>query len=60
MQVCNGSSLTPEVTEGPYYVLEELFRSNITEGQAGVPLYLSIQVIDEFCEPLLDAIVDIW
>lgn len=28
--------LSPETTEGPYYVSGETVRSNMTEGQAGV------------------------
>ena len=29
--------LTPEVTEGPYWVEEALTRRNVTEGKAGTP-----------------------
>src|SRR5207247_431689 len=31
--------LTPEQTEGPYYIAGEKYRRNITEGHSGVPLY---------------------
>ena len=30
--------LTPELTEGPYYVAGEKLRRNITEGKPGTPL----------------------
>ncbi|MCC6792010.1 MAG: intradiol ring-cleavage dioxygenase [Thermomicrobiales bacterium] len=53
--------LTPELTEGPYYVEEILLRSNIVEDRAGVPLRLTIAVQDPTsCIPLANAAVDIW
>lgn len=30
--------LTPELTEGPYYIPSEPFRLNVTEGRPGLPL----------------------
>lgn len=54
-------TLTPELTEGPYYVANELVRQDITEGKAGVPLALRIAVQDTSgCTPLANAAVDIW
>ena len=37
---------TPDLTQGPYHITEvpELFRSNVTEGQEGIPLRLEIEV----------------
>jgi protocatechuate 3,4-dioxygenase beta subunit len=53
--------LTPEMTEGPYYVEEILLRKNIIEDRAGVPLNLRISVQDPTsCVPLANAAVDIW
>ncbi|KAK6528582.1 hypothetical protein TWF281_009821 [Arthrobotrys megalospora] len=53
--------LMPEVTEGPYFVSGEYVRTDITDGQAGVPLYLDIQVIDtNTCEPVSSAYFDAW
>jgi protocatechuate 3,4-dioxygenase beta subunit len=53
--------LTPEVTEGPYYVALEKIRRDITEGRPGVPLTLKIRVIDvKRCRPIHSAAVDIW
>lgn len=53
--------LTPEETEGPYYLDYEIFRRNITEGYPGVPLTLRVTVIDtSTCAPLPDAALDIW
>ena len=53
--------LTPEMTEGPYYVSGEKVRSNITEGRPGVPLGLALTVVDaSTCKPIKGAAVDIW
>ena len=54
-------ALVPEVTIGPYYVAGELFRSDVTDGQSGVPLHLDIQFVDiSNCEGVSDLLVDIW
>jgi hypothetical protein len=53
--------LTPELTEGPYYVPGEKVRRNITEGRPGVPLALALTVLDaSTCKPIKSAAVDIW
>ncbi|MEU6589982.1 intradiol ring-cleavage dioxygenase [Streptomyces sp. NPDC046881] len=53
--------LTPEQTEGPYYLDLETVRKNITEGKAGVPLTLRVKVIDTAtCAALPGTAVDIW
>lgn len=53
--------LTPEWTEGPYYVAGELIRSDITEGRPGVPLKLRIAVQDvTSCGPLANGAVELW
>ncbi|KAJ5180129.1 hypothetical protein N7492_003339 [Penicillium capsulatum] len=53
--------LGPDVTQGPYYVTGELIRENIVEDQAGVPLYMDIQLIDtNTCDPLPNIYMDIW
>ncbi|KAG8684147.1 hypothetical protein FRC11_012551 [Ceratobasidium sp. 423] len=52
---------TPEVTEGPYYVANELLRTDVREDQAGVDLVLDIGVMDTTtCTPLDNALVEIW
>ncbi|MFJ7150158.1 intradiol ring-cleavage dioxygenase [Streptomyces sp. NPDC100445] len=53
--------LTPEQTEGPYYLDLEKVRENITEGRPGVPLTLRVKVIDTMtCSALPGTAVDIW
>ena len=53
--------LTPEMTEGPYYIAGEKVRRNITEGRPGVRLELRLSVVDATtCRPISGALVDIW
>lgn len=53
--------LTPELTEGPYFLDGDLIRKDITEGKPGVPLKVRILVADiTSCQPLANAAVDIW
>ena len=53
--------LTPELTEGPYYIAGEKLRRNITEGKPGAPLTLELAVVDaSTCRPIRGAAVDIW
>jgi protocatechuate 3,4-dioxygenase beta subunit len=53
--------LTPEMTEGPYYISGEKLRRNITEGRPGARLDLRLGVVDATtCKPIKGAIVDIW
>lgn len=60
--------LTPELTEGPYWVNTMLHRSDVRANahgggvQAGVPLGLTINVVDvsRDCQPLNGVAVDIW
>jgi protocatechuate 3,4-dioxygenase beta subunit len=48
--VCN---LTPEQETGPFYLAEEMLRSNIRENKAGEPLSLKIIVMDaRTCKPV--------
>src|SRR5215210_2922380 len=53
--------LTSETTEGPYYIDADKLRRDITEDKEGIPLTLTLKVIDsETCKPIRDAAVDIW
>jgi protocatechuate 3,4-dioxygenase beta subunit len=53
--------LTPELTQGPYYVPGEAIRHDITEGKAGMPLLLSCRVVNaSTCKPVAKAAVDVW
>lgn len=59
---------TPQVTEGPYWVEEHLFRSDVRTdpgtglARAGLPLHLAITVMNSSasCAALAGAYVDIW
>jgi protocatechuate 3,4-dioxygenase beta subunit len=53
--------LTPEQTEGPYYIPNERVRRNITDGHPGTPLLLRTTVVDaSTCRPIRRAAVDVW
>jgi protocatechuate 3,4-dioxygenase beta subunit len=53
--------LTPELTEGPYYLPGEKVRRNITEGRPGTPLVLKLKVVNaSTCRAIKGAAVDIW
>ncbi|MFD3503310.1 dioxygenase [Streptomyces sp. NPDC058678] len=53
--------LTSETTEGPYYIDADKIRRDITEDKEGIPLTLTLKVIDsETCKPIGNAAVDIW
>ena len=56
---CN-DPITPPVPEGPYYKDENLNRIDITESKKGVPVDYIFKVEDKNCNPIRDAIVDIW
>ena len=64
-----GCVVSPQQTEGPYFVNEHLNRSDIRSDpadgsvKAGVPLQLRLnvsQVGSTSCTPLVGAIVDVW
>jgi protocatechuate 3,4-dioxygenase beta subunit len=53
--------LSPEVTEGPYWIDGTLTRRNITEGRRGLPLILDLSVVNaKTCSPIAKADVEIW
>ncbi|KAF9641134.1 putative protocatechuate -dioxygenase beta subunit protein [Lasiodiplodia theobromae] len=54
--------LDPEVTQGPYvWPRSQTLRQDMSEGQAGVPLWLDVGVLDmATCEPLENALVSFW
>jgi protocatechuate 3,4-dioxygenase beta subunit len=52
---------TAEETEGPFYFEVDKVRSDIREDREGAPLTLGIRVrAAPKCEPIKDAVVDIW
>jgi protocatechuate 3,4-dioxygenase beta subunit len=60
-QAASTCLLTPEVTEGPYWVENRLTRRNITEGKAGTPLVIRFTVLNaRTCRPIRNADVEIW
>ncbi|KAF7550894.1 hypothetical protein G7Z17_g5401 [Cylindrodendrum hubeiense] len=57
----NSCVLTPEVTQGPYYVAGEYVREDLVEDQGGLDIVLDYQVIDvDTCEPIPDVYLEMW
>ncbi|ORY68292.1 Intradiol ring-cleavage dioxygenase [Pseudomassariella vexata] len=53
--------LTPDVTQGPYYVGGEYIRRNIIEEQEGIDTVLDYQVIDvDTCDPVPNVYLEMW
>ncbi|KFA90444.1 protocatechuate 3,4-dioxygenase [Archangium violaceum] len=52
-------ALTCEATLGPCYA-ETIDRKDISENHAGLPVRLAFLVVDESCNPIPGASVDIW
>lgn len=54
-------TLTPELTEGPFYLDLDLVRRDITEGRPGTPLRVTLTVVAAgSCNPLPNVAVDVW
>jgi protocatechuate 3,4-dioxygenase beta subunit len=54
-------TLSPELTEGPYYLDLDKIRRDVREGKAGLRLDLRIKVVNaSSCKPLQDVAVEIW
>jgi protocatechuate 3,4-dioxygenase beta subunit len=53
--------LTPELTEGPYYIAGEKLRRDIREGHPGTLLTLNLRILNaSTCKPIKGAAIDIW
>jgi protocatechuate 3,4-dioxygenase beta subunit len=60
-QAAGSCVLSPEVTEGPYWIDNRLTRRDITEDRPGLPLELVFTVEDaKTCTPIKGADVEIW
>lgn len=54
-------TLTPEQTEGPYYIDVDKIRSDIREDREGTTLRVAAQVLSsDGCTPVKDAVFEIW
>lgn len=52
--------LLPDLTQGPYPTITQIERRDITEGLGGHPLRVGVQVVDQSCTPIPNAVVEIW
>jgi protocatechuate 3,4-dioxygenase beta subunit len=60
-ETAGSCALTPEQTEGPYYLDIDRVRNDIREDREGTPLRLAIRVREnDSCQPVANAAVDIW
>ena len=60
-QAAGSCVLTPEATEGPYWIANGLTRRDIRAGQIGVPMWLHLVVEDSStCRPIGGADVELW
>lgn len=57
LEICQAM---PAQTAGPFPSPELLLRRDVTEDRSGVPLRVGAQVVDEHCEPVEGAILEIW
>lgn len=53
-------TITPEETEGPYWFDVDSVRRDIREDREGTPLRVGLRVQDAACEPIADAVVEVW
>lgn len=53
--------LTPEVTEGPYWIDNKLTRRDIRAGKPGLPLLLELTIVNaKTCKPISNGDVELW
>lgn len=52
--------LLPDSAAGPFGLDEQFIRSDITEGYPGHPLRVGLRVVDQDCNPINNAQVEIW
>jgi protocatechuate 3,4-dioxygenase beta subunit len=55
-------TLTPEQIEGPFYLDKALIREDISESKPGVPLELTLRVVEASgsCASISKAVVEVW
>lgn len=53
-------AVTGKLMEGPCYFKVAGNQADISEGLSGLPMQLCLQVIDENCQPLANAEVEVW
>jgi protocatechuate 3,4-dioxygenase beta subunit len=51
---------SPSVPEGPFYFDAKLVRKEIAEGRPGIPIEYRLTVVNADCQPVANAVVDIW
>jgi protocatechuate 3,4-dioxygenase beta subunit len=54
------AAATCELTQGPCYSDQSVEIQDISYGYAGLPTRVYFQLLDETCEPVAGAVVDVW
>ncbi|KAF3021014.1 hypothetical protein E8E14_011042 [Neopestalotiopsis sp. 37M] len=53
--------LTPDLTQGPYYISGEQIRRDVREDQQGIDTVIEYQIIDvDTCEPVPQVYLELW
>ena len=56
----NSCTLTEEYTLGPCYFHADEYEQDISSGEPGVPMALVLKLVDQSCEPIAGADIEIW
>lgn len=56
----NLCTLTDNFTVGPCYFDYDNDRDDISEGQPGVPMTLAMKLVDDNCQPIEGAVIEVW
>jgi protocatechuate 3,4-dioxygenase beta subunit len=53
-------TVTCELTQGPCYSSQSVEMQDISYGYTGLPMRMMFQVLDESCNPVSGAVIDVW
>ncbi|TXS89538.1 intradiol ring-cleavage dioxygenase [Parahaliea maris] len=56
----NPCTLTSDYTLGPCYFDVDDYQQDISEGEPGVPMALVLKLVDQYCEPIAGADIEVW
>lgn len=59
-ETASSCTLFCQATEGPCHDDQAPEREDISEGQGGLPMRFGLRILDDKCQPITDADVDIW
>lgn len=57
----SGCVRIPETNEGPYYIHNDLMRTDIRDERKGIDVALKLRIVDAgTCQPIRNAVVAVW